>query len=207
MAITRRYSSVGPAALFRRVKKEYDAVSIAASEVLHAKGASAKKLQVWFLLKVKVQEVPLHGPLKEVGRQFDAGEFADSEVKENTLEIKRRYDEFLTLVKFLRKEYPNSNIPPLFRKACTKLDKPFVKSQLEWPGSLCKSAMSHVGEGNEKYTSYAIETPTERDVRMWFAAMCGISGIQDNEGFQHFLKDDDARYIEWHKHHSCCSIV
>ena len=148
------------------------------------------------------------GPLEEIGQAYDKDELAASEIKDKTVYLARRYQELTQLFKYLQKNMPKmdavggkaaryANIPPIPNKLVTRVEgKGLVKSATHWPGSMSKSAEAHIGEENTKYQKLIVQQPTERDLKHWFVSLCQLKGAQDTEGFQHFLKDDDAREIE-----------
>ena len=58
MALTRRYSSVGPSHAHRRIQiEDFDSVKLVETEALCHTGAPEKKMQVWLKLEIKVHEV------------------------------------------------------------------------------------------------------------------------------------------------------
>jgi hypothetical protein len=146
--------------------------------------------------------------LEEIGQSYDNEEMSESEIKDKTVRLKRRYQELTQLFKYLQKNMPkmdivdgkaarHANIPKPPNKLVEQIKgKGLVKSATHWPGSMSKSAEAHIGEENTKYQKLIVQQPTERDLKHWFVSLCQLKGAQDTEGFQHFLKDDEAREIE-----------
>lgn len=153
-----------------------------------------------------------------MGQLYDKNQLADSEIKSKTVRLCRRYQELVQLYKYLKKHLPqmeavngkkarHANIPKPPNRICEKIKgKGLVKSATHWPGSMSKSAETHIGEENTKYQKYVVQHPTERDIKHWFVSICQLPGVQDLEGFQHFLKDDSFREEEHLVNHVCCTI-
>jgi hypothetical protein len=157
------------------------------------------------------------GTPEEMGAQYEGGDLHESEVKQTTIQVKRRYTELQQLVKYLKKNLPKQNIiggkkamhaktPAVPAQVIDKTDQSLLKSEIEWPGTMSKSAMPQAGTPNAKYLKCIIQHPTEKELKFWFVSLCGTKGAQDTEGFQHFLKSDDARVAEFGDSGGCCSI-
>jgi hypothetical protein len=160
------------------------------------------------------------GPPEEMGKNYDNKDLHESEIKTITEQVMRRHSELGQLVKYLKKTLPkqavvdgkvalHANVPTAPKKDLFKSGKGLNKSKTEWPGPMSKSALPQAGTENTKYLEYKINNPTEHELKLWFVSLCQVSGAQDTEGFQHFLKSDDHRIIEFGSDGggSCCTIV
>ena len=93
---------------------------------------------------------------------------SESEIKDKTVRLKRRYQELTQLFKYLQKNMPkmdivdgkaarHANIPKPPNKLVEQIKgKGLVKSATHWPGSMSKSAEAHIGEENTKYQKFLI---------------------------------------------------
>ena len=158
------------------------------------------------------------GPPEEMGQQYDANELHESEIKTETIQVMRRHSELSQLVKYLKqnlkkhdvvdgKDALDAPVPAAPRKDLFKLKTGLIKSPTEWPGVLSKSTHGHAGTENSKYAAYTVNSPTEHQLRLWFVSLCQVSGAQDTEGFQHFLKSEEHRIAEFSTGGGCKCVL